>query len=136
MAGVDFDDSEGGWRKSPVVGCVAGGIIFLTFVFVVSKLCCRGGGDEKIVGDEVTMVCPHCKHVYEVERDSVGVAAAAAADAFQSKACTVPCPKCKKTDSVVAAICNKCKKPYAPPKTAEALKSFKCPHCGKKPWGR
>jgi len=136
MGGMDFDDSEGGWKRNPVVGIVAGGIVFILFIMALSKICCSGADDEKIVGDEVTMICPHCKHVYQVARDSVNVKDATNDDAFQSEAGKVPCPECGKKDSVVAATCNKCGKPYAPPKTAEALKNFKCPHCGKKPWGK
>ena len=136
MARADFDEAEGGWRQNPKVGCAAGVVVFITLVFALSKICCNGGGGDKVVGDEVTMVCPHCKHVYEVERDSVGVEEEASADAFQGAACNVPCPECGKKDSVPAQVCNKCGKHYAPPKTAEELKDFKCTHCGKKPWGK
>ena len=136
MGDADLDDSEGGWKKSPVVGCAAGGVILITLIIALCRINCGGGGEGPVVGGKVTMICPHCNEVHKVSLDDVGVPEDASADEAQDKARNAPCPKCGKTDSVVAATCRKCGKPFAPPTTREKLEDLKCPHCGERPWGR
>jgi len=129
-------DSGGGWKRNPLVGAAAGIAALILFVSIVSRICCRGRGEEEhVVGNTVTMVCPHCKAVYEVEREQVGAGGEDSADGFQAKACEVACPKCGRKGSAVAAFCSQCGKPFAPPATMKQLEGFTCPHCGKNPWG-
>jgi len=127
---------EDGWRRNPVVLAVLALIVLISLCFVVTRVACTGGEKEPLSGDAVTLICPHDNHVFRVPRAQLGLDADADADQVQAKIVDVACPKCGKKDCVLPVYCLACGKPFAPPKTAVKVKEFKCPHCGKSPWGR
>ncbi len=111
-----------GWRRSPVVGVIAGIVIVIGMVGALSRYGCRGGRGGGSFGDKQAMYCPRCKEFYEVSRKDLGVGQDADGDEFQLKASRAPCPKCEKL--------------IVPPKDYKQLQSFQCPHCGKHPYRR
>ncbi len=125
-----------GWRRSPVVGVIAGVVIVIGMVGTLSRYGCRSGRGGGGVGDKQAMYCPRCKEFYEVSRTDLGVGQDADGDEFQLRASRAPCPKCGGTDSVAAYPCPKCEKLIVPPKDYKQLQSFQCPHCGKHPYRR
>ena len=124
------------WRRSPIVAGVLVLVIAATGYLVYTRVAERGDGEDPLAGESVTLACPHDGEIYRVARKDLGLGPDADADQVQAKARQTPCPKCGKTDSVLAVFCPLCKKPFAPPKGVTKLRDFTCPHCGKKPWAR
>ena len=126
----------GGWQRSPIVGIILVIVIGITFYFVMSRTACKPTIEDPLTGDAVTLICPHDGEVFKVSRQDLGVDANADPDQIQAKIRDVACPKCEKKDCVLPVYCLSCGKPFAAPKTAKKIREFKCPHCGKSPWGR
>jgi len=133
---AELDADEQGWKRNPMVGVTAAVVIFIALVIGCCRLCCRGGSEAWRGTGTVTMICPHCNEAYTLRPKDLGLDKDASPDQMQEKAKGAPCPKCGKTDSVLACFCPKCGKPFAVPKTLEELDGFRCPHCGEKPWQR
>ncbi|MFC1806159.1 hypothetical protein ACFL09_04175 [Planctomycetota bacterium] len=125
-----------GWQRNPIVGVVLVLVIAATAYFVVSQFSGNGTTRDPLAGDAVTLICPHDGEVFKVPRAQLGVGAEADPDQIQGKIREVACPKCSKKECVLPVYCRSCSKPFASPKTATKIKEFKCPHCGKSPWGR
>lgn len=127
---------EGGWRRNPVVLGVLTLIVLISLYAVVTRVACKREERDPLAGDAVTLICPHDSHVFRVPRAELGLDAEADADQVQAKIVDVACPECGKQDCVLPVYCLACGEPFAPPETAVKVKEYKCPHCGKSPWGR
>ena len=115
---------------------VAGVVFLLALSNLVCRVACRDRGAPTQADAAVSMICPHCGKVYTVSSEDVRVDPLSSPDVVQQEATKVPCPKCGKSDSVIAMTCPKCGKAFAPPKVQDPATSPKCPHCGERLWGR
>ncbi|MFW6161660.1 MAG: hypothetical protein ACODAJ_02770 [Planctomycetota bacterium] len=128
--------SENGWRRNPLVGAVAGVVVFLMLAVVVSRLACGRGGRDPLAGSSVTLICPHDGTVFRVAREELGLAPDADPDQVAARIGDVACPECGEKDCVMPVYCRSCGEPFAPPTHTTSGQDFQCPHCGESPWGR
>jgi len=132
------DDEQGGWRHNPRVAIAVATVAILFVAIGFSCSCLRScrRRSERPEGlprpsDNITLVCPHCKHLYTVSRDELDDIPGRGASVKVAK---IPCPKCGKTGSVAALRCKKCGKYFSPIPTAGGAPIVVCPHCKKDPW--